>query len=438
MSKVFVLTLGCDKNRVDGEELIGRLRMAGFSVINQSEEAEAIIVNTCGFIKDAVRESIDTILDLAEYKKEGKCRCLIVTGCMATRYKDDIIKSIPETDLCIGVGEYDLLISELCKTLGTPKIQASEHKLPRMLARRDDIIPHIAYVKISDGCDNNCTYCTIPSIRGKMKSRTIEDITEECAELSKNGVVEFVLVAQDTASYGMDLYGEQKLPALLEALSGFGKWIRLMYVYPERITPKLISAFENTPNFCKYIDMPIQHCREEILQKMGRKGGKFELMQLVRVLRDRIPGINVRTTLMVGFPGETKEDFEDLYEFVKDVRFDRLGVFPYSQEDGTEAALMDNQTDEDVKEQRLAAIMELQQKIHFENQKILVGEILPVIIDFEKDNEYIGRTQGDAYDVDSLVFISSERKLKQGDIVNIKITEAINYDLRGIIHESAE
>ena len=445
MSKIYIVTLGCDKNRVDGEVMIGYLRAAGFETTDTPQDAHAIIVNTCGFIRDAVQESIDMILELAEYKKDGSCKGLVIVGCMARRYEKEIRETIPEADDCIGVGEYQAIVNSVERLTGTPAKKDGNGKSGsvlshRLLAREDAEAKHIAYVKIADGCDNNCTYCTIPSIRGPYKSRPMDEILEECRELVEAGAKELVLVAQDTALYGSDLYGAKKLPELLGRISDTSgaEWIRLMYVYPEHITQSLVTAIAELPNICNYIDMPIQHCHDRIIAEMGRKAGKNELFSLVRVLRERIPGITIRTTVMVGFPGESDEEFKVLYDFIEEVRFDRLGVFPYSQEEGTPAALMAGQTPEETKLSRLDSIMNLQQKIHFANAERQVGEVIPVMIDYADEGGFVGRTAGDAYEVDAVVYVSSPRMLSPGEIVNVKIVKAHEYDLRGDVYESAE
>jgi len=434
MSNVYLVSLGCDKNRVDGEVMIGTLRNAGYDVVPDPADATAIIVNTCGFIRDAVQESIDLVLELVEYKNHGECQALIVVGCMAQRYRTEIEKEIPEADVIIGVGEYDNIANVVQNLIGTPKKPITNSQISRIAARSDDIAPHIAYVKIAEGCNNHCTYCTIPSIRGAYKSRKIEDILEETRQLTASGAKEIVLVAQDTALYGIDIYGEKKLPELLKQLAQDSNalWIRLMYVYPEHITPELIDTMANLPQVCKYIDMPIQHSEDEIISKMGRKGSKTALQKLIKNLRTKMPDITIRTTLIVGFPGETVETFKNMYRFVSTIKFDRLGVFPYSREDGTPAATMPKQVKENIKHARLGRIMALQQQIHFKKQELQIGKTLPVIVDSQSETgEYIGRTQGDAYEVDGVVIFTSKEKLIQGNVVQVKILGSDQYDLRG-------
>ena len=440
MSRVYVVSLGCDKNRVDGEVMIGSLRSAGYEVVESPEQALAIVINTCGFIKDAVRESIDLILELAEYKNTHECKFLFVVGCMAQRYKEEILKDIPEIDAVMGARDYEKIVDIVRTGLPASPISEKMDQNPRLAARTDAKQLHIAYVKIAEGCNTNCTYCTIPAIRGPYKSRPMEDIVAECRMLVESGAKELVLVAQDTALYGYDIYGKKKLPDLLKKISATKvKWIRLMYVYPEHITPRLITAIAEIDNVCKYIDMPLQHSEDKILKSMGRVSGKYELINLIRVMREIIPNLCVRTTLMVGFPGETDEDFSNLCDFAEQIKFDRMGVFPYSQEEGTPAALKKPQVKEKVKKSRYKKLMQLQQQIHFEKQKLLVGKVVEVVTDdFDADEgSYIGRPYFDAPETDSVIYFSSDTPLKPGDFCTVLVTESDNYDLRGQKHESS-
>ena len=469
---VYLVSLGCDKNRVDGETMVGNLRGAGFRVTNEPADAAAIIVNTCGFIKDAVQESIDLVLELAAYKQAGSCKGLIIVGCMSERYRGEIKEAIPEADAILGVKEYDQIAQVVGGLIGMPEKPGAQAKFSRLLARKDDVIPHVAYVKIAEGCDNHCSYCTIPSIRGGYVSRRMENILEECSELLAAGVNEIVLVAQDTALYGKDIYGEQRLPQLLYGLAkvmdGFvcgddaangretdknatttatrrAPLARVMYVYPEHVTPEIIRALAGIPYVCKYVDMPLQHSEDAVLARMGRSSSKASLTKLVETLREEIPGIAIRTTLMVGFPGETVENFEDMYRFVEEMKFDRMGVFPYSREAGTPAAEMPQQIQEEVKQERLHRLMELQQKIHFKKQEEKVGSSLRVLIDSEVHDpslvdaplslsmhNYLARTEQDAYEVDAVVYVESQTPLEIGQFYQVKITEALQYDLKGI------
>ena len=434
---VYLLTLGCDKNRVDGEVMLGRLVEAGFSPVMDAARADVIIVNTCGFIREATQESIDTILEMASIKADpdAPCRALIIVGCMSERYREETKESIPEADAVLGVKDSDgivKVVSEIMGIAGDAQPQLA-HK-GRMAARRFVQAPHIGYVKISDGCDNACTYCTIPAIRGAYTSRSTQDILEECVALISSGVRELVLVAQDTALYGVDLYGSSQLAKLLREVAALSSqtWIRLMYAYPEHITEDLIQAMADLPNVCKYIDMPIQHSEAVVLRRMGRSGSQEGLLELIRNMREKIPGIALRTTLMVGFPGETVADFKGLYNFVQEVRFDRLGVFPYSREDGTPAALMPRQVKDEVMHIRRDRLMRLQQKIHQEKQQAKIGKTIDVIIDeCLEDGSHVGRTEHDAYEVDAVVYLDRTIKVTAGDIVKVKITAADEYDLYG-------
>jgi len=436
----YLISLGCDKNRVDGETMLGTLCNAGYNLVNDPSAANVIIVNTCGFIREAVQESIDLILELSEHKISGECQTLIVVGCMAERYRNEIMEAIPETDIIVGVGEYEGIADVVAKFVAPAEKPTTDKVTARLAARAHDAIPHIAYIKISEGCDNHCTYCTIPSIRGPYKSRAMEEIVDECIQLVQAGAKELVLIAQDTALYGVDIYGTQKLPELMRKIAkkSGGSWIRLMYAYPEHITQELVDAMAELPQVCKYIDMPIQHSEDYIIKKMGRKGSRKQLENLIATLREKIPDITIRTTLIVGFPGESTAHFNKLYSFVKKMEFDRLGVFPYSQEEGTPAAKMPNQVRESTKLKRMESIMDLQQQIHFDKQRNKIGKILPVMVDFKRDDGYYsGRTQWDAFDVDSLVVFSACEDIPDGEICLVKITDSDQYDLRGH-HEPAE
>jgi len=440
MPNVYLVSLGCDKNRVDGEVMVGTLRTAGYDVVNEPSDAHAIIVNTCGFIRDAVQESIDLVLELSQHKTDGECQALIIVGCMAARYKDEIKDAIPEADVIIGVGEYDNIANVVASLIGVATPVGENVAIARLAARADDITPHIAYIKISEGCDNNCTYCTIPSIRGAYKSRPMQEILEEATLLVNAGAREIVLVAQDTALYGIDIYGSKKLPELLcqLAASSGAAWIRLMYAYPEHITQELINTMAELPQVCKYIDMPIQHSENSVISRMGRAGSREALLAIIANLRGAMPDIAIRTTLITGFPGETVENFKDMYRFVRDVKFDRLGVFPYSRESGTPAATMPQQVRENIKQARMQRLMALQQQVHFTKQEAQVGKTVYVMVDSQGESgEYTGRTQWDAYEVDATVTFSSAQKFTQGEICPVLITESHQYDLRGY-HEPAK
>ena len=436
MSTIYLVSLGCDKNRVDGETMIGTLRTAGYTVVNDPAQAKAIVVNTCGFIRDAVQESIDLILELSEHKTDGTCQALIIVGCMVARYKDEIKVSIPEADAIVGVGEYENIAAVVREYIGEPTGTKLDGELVRLAARADDITPHIAYIKIAEGCNNHCTYCTIPAIRGPYTSRPIEHILEESQQLVAAGARELVLVAQDTAQYGIDIYGEKRLPELLQKLAetSGATWLRLMYAYPEHITPELIATMAKLPQVCKYIDMPIQHSEDSVIQRMGRAGSRAKLVKIISDLRTAMPDIAIRTTLITGFPGETAEDFKNMYSFVQEVKFDRLGVFPYSREDGTPAATMPKQVRQDVKESRLNRLMALQQEIHFKKQEDMVGRTVAVMVDSQEGDMYTGRTQWDAHDVDATVTFTSKKAatpLPAGVVYSVTISASNLYDLKG-------
>ena len=435
MIKVFLVSLGCDKNRVDGEEVLGHLLQEGYILADEAEDADAILINTCGFIKEAVQESLDMIFSLAKYKKEGKCRLLIVLGCMTQRYKNEAAKALPEADAIYGINEIEAILGKMKEVLGRNVNTPACIDRPRILARIKSNIPHIAYIKISDGCDNNCTYCTIPIIRGGYRSRPMEDILSECQDLIKAGAKELVLVAQDTALYGTDIYKEPKLHELLRKMAELEgiTWVRLMYAYPEHITDEIIQAIKELPFVCKYLDMPIQHSEPKILAKMGRKGNKRSLEELICKLRKEIPGIIIRTTLMVGFPGETSSEYDRLCEFVEKMKFDRLGVFPYSKEEGTPAASIKPQVRLATMLARKDELMMLQQAIHFSKQSARVGMKINVMVDAKTDNNmWLGRSMGDAYEVDTVVYITGASNLSVGDVISVRIVQSVGYDLKGV------
>jgi len=436
---VYLVTLGCDKNRVDSEVMLARLMgTKRFNPVNEPAKADVIIVNTCGFIREATQESIDTILEMASYKSDSAapCRALVITGCMSERYRDDAHAAIPEADAILGVKDTDTIVQTVLELLGEDSLAADNSGFDRGLSRSYFHGGHVAHVKISDGCDNACTYCTIPSIRGGYTSRPMQEIVAECEVLLSSGARELVLVAQDTALYGVDLYKKPCLHELIRAIAGLpGKpWVRLMYAYPEHITMEIIKAIAECSNVCRYIDMPIQHSETDVLKRMGRPSTREGLLKLIRDLREKIPGIAIRTTLMVGFPGETVEDFRGLYNFTKEAQFDRLGVFPYSREDGTPAALMPRQVKDEVKHTRRDRLMRLQQRIHHRKQLAKIGQTIEVIVDEALETgEYIGRTQHDAYEVDAIVRITASTVLNPGDIIYVTVTGADEYDLQGVL-----
>ena len=436
--KILFISLGCDKNLVDTEVMLGLLASRGYEMTDDEAQADVIVINTCCFIHDAKEESIQNILEMAEYKKQGKIRALIVTGCLAQRYRQEIIDEIPEVDEVLGTTAYDKILDAVDAAL------AGEHSV--MLSDLDALpLPdtkrlvttggHFAYLKIAEGCDKHCTYCIIPKIRGNFRSVPMEHLLKETQELADQGVKELILVAQETTLYGKDLYGEKSLHILLKKLckiSGI-RWIRILYCYPEEITDELIRVMKEEPKICHYLDLPIQHANDTILGRMGRRTSKQELVDIIGKLRSEIPDICLRTTLITGFPGETKEQHEELMEFVDEMEFDRLGVFTYSPEEDTPAAEMPDQIDEEVKLDRQADLMELQQEIAFDNAQDMVGREVLVMIEGKvaDENAYVGRTYRDAPNVDGLIFINTDEELLSGDFARVKVTGAIDYDLIG-------
>ena len=436
--KILFISLGCDKNLVDTEVMLGLLASRGYEMTDDEAQADVIVINTCCFIHDAKEESIQNILEMAEYKKQGKIRALIVTGCLAQRYRQEIIDEIPEVDEVLGTTAYDKILDAVDAAL------AGEHSV--MLSDLDALpLPdtkrlvttggHFAYLKIAEGCDKHCTYCIIPKIRGNFRSVPMEHLLKEAQELADQGVKELILVAQETTLYGKDLYGEKSLHILLKKLckiSGI-RWIRILYCYPEEITDELIRVMKEEPKICHYLDLPIQHANDTILGRMGRRTSKQELVDIIGKLRSEIPDICLRTTLITGFPGETKEQHEELMEFVDEMEFDRLGVFTYSPEEDTPAAEMPDQIDEEVKLDRQAELMELQQEIAFDNAEDMVGREVLVMIEGKvaDENAYVGRTYRDAPNVDGLIFINTDEELLSGDFARVKVTGAIDYDLIG-------
>ena len=436
--KILFISLGCDKNLVDTEVMLGLLASRGYEMTDDETEADIIVVNTCCFIHDAKEESIQNILEMAEYKKKGKVRALIVTGCLAERYRQEILDEIPEVDEVLGTTAYDRILDAVDAAL------AGEHSV--MLADIDALpLPdtkrlvttggHFAYLKIAEGCDKHCTYCIIPKIRGNYRSVPMERLIREAEELAAQGVKELILVAQETTLYGKDLYGEKSLHRLVRELcriSGL-RWIRILYCYPEEITDELIQVMKEEKKVCHYLDLPIQHASDAVLKRMGRRTSKQELVEIIGKLRREIPDICLRTTLITGFPGETEEQHEELIEFVDEMEFDRLGVFTYSPEEGTPAEKMPDQIDEEVKEERQDELMELQQEIAFENAERMVGREVLVMIEGKvaDENAYVGRTYRDAPNVDGLIFINTDEELLSGDFARVKVTGALDYDLIG-------
>lgn len=437
MYKVSMVSLGCPKNQVDAEMMLHSLKSAGFEIGIPEAEADAIIINTCGFIEEAKKEAIENILEASQYKKDGSCKALIVTGCLAERYRDDVTEEIPEVDVCIGIGA-NSRIAEITKA-------AIEGKKENIFGEKADLdlngerilggYPFSTYLKIADGCDNCCTYCAIPKIRGRMRSRTIEDCVKEAEKLAKGGVKELIVVAQDTTAYGEDIYGCSKLPELLERLCAIDgiKWIRTLYTYPERITDELLEVIASNKKIVKYLDMPIQHVNGDILKRMNRRGDYRSLSALVDKIRKKIPDITLRTTLITGFPGESEEQFREMAEFVREKRFDRLGCFTYSAEEDTLAAEFPDQIPEQVKADRMENIMELQLTIAAEKNAEKVDSTAEVLVEGWDDyiKCYFGRTSQDAPDIDGKIFFLAGRRLRIGDIVKVRINDTIEYDLLG-------
>ncbi len=436
--KILFISLGCDKNLVDTEVMLGMLASRGYEMTNDEQEADIIVINTCCFIHDAKEESIQNILDMAEYKKNGSAKALIVTGCMAERYRQEILDEIPEVDEVLGTTAYDRILDAVDAALaGQHEVMTADlDALPLPETKRLVTTGgHFAYLKIAEGCDKHCTYCIIPKVRGNFRSVPMERLLKEAQDLAEQGVKELILVAQETTLYGKDLYGEKSLPKLLRELckiSGI-RWIRILYCYPEEITDELIQVMKEEPKICHYLDLPIQHANDTILKRMGRRTSKQELIDIVQKLRKEIPDICLRTTLITGFPGETQEQHEEVMEFIDTLEFDRLGAFTYSPEEDTPAATFEDQIDEEVKEDRQADIMELQQEIAFDKAEDMIGREVLVMIEGKvaDENAYVGRTYRDAPNVDGLIFINTDVELISGDFAKVKVTGALDYDLIG-------
>ena len=436
--KVLLISLGCDKNLVDSEVMLGLLNKAGHELTNDETEAEAVVINTCAFISDAKEESINTIIEMGRLKKTGRLKKLIVAGCLSQRYKDEIMKELPEIDVIIGATNYDKIV----EAIGTDEdaIVDDINYTPKPVSER--IVTtnaSMAYFKIAEGCNKLCTYCIIPHIRGRYRSIPMDRLLESAEKLAADGIKELVLVAQETTLYGVDLYGRKALPELLRKLAAVSgiQWIRIQYCYPEEITDELISVMAENPKICHYIDIPIQHSENEILRRMGRKTSREDIVSLVSKLRTAMPDIAIRTTLISGFPGETQELHDGLVDFVDECEFDRLGVFTYSPEEGTPAAGYEDQVDGELAAKWRDEIMELQQEISYEKNQELIGSIQRVLIEgyLVEDDVYVGRTYRDAPGVDGIVFVSAPCELMSGSFVDVKITEANEYDLTGVIVE---
>ncbi len=442
--KINFTSLGCDKNLVDSEIMLGIIEKGGHILTDEAETADVIIINTCGFILDATQEGIETILELASYKREGLCKSLIVTGCMATRYKEEIFKEMPEVDAVVGSTDYAAINEVISKTVESDEkvtliTDNNTFDEDLFLNRVLTSSTHFAYIKIAEGCDNCCTYCTIPSIKGSFRSREKENIVKETAMLAEKGVKEIIIVAQDTALYGQDIYGKKALHELLEDMSKVDgiEWIRLLYCYPEHIYDELIDVMATNKKVLHYIDMPIQHSNDKILKLMGRRSNESQLVDVVAKLRKAMPDITIRTTLIVGFPGEGEEEFDSLYNFVEKIKFDKLGVFPYSQEEGTPAAKMKDQIDEDIKHERAEKIMDLQKFVSSNKSQDHIGKVFTVIVDgkLEEENVYVGRSYMDCIEVDGLIFFECDFDIITGSFIKIKITSSSDYDLIGEIYD---
>ena len=438
--KILFISLGCDKNLVDTEVMLGLLASRGHEMTDDEAEAEVIIINTCCFIHDAKEESIQNILEMAEYKKTGRLKALIVTGCLAQRYRQEILDEIPEVDAVLGTAAYDQILESLDAALaGQPEVRLADlQSLPVVETKRLVTTGgHYAYLKIAEGCDKHCTYCIIPRIRGSFRSVPMERLLKEAEELAEQGVKELILVAQETTLYGKDIYGEKKLPQLLRRLCRITglRWIRILYCYPEEITDELIRVIKEEPKICHYLDLPIQHANDRILKRMGRRTSKQQLIEILEKLRREIPDICLRTTLITGFPGETEKEHEEVVDFVDQMEFERLGVFTYSPEEDTPAAEMPNQIEEEVKQERQAEIMELQQEISFEKAETMIGRELWCMVEGKVADEcaYVARTYMDAPDVDGYLFIQTAAELMSGDFVHVRVTGAEEYDLIGEI-----
>lgn len=441
--KLLCVSLGCDKNLVDTEMMLGLLNKDGYTFTDDEYDADVIVINTCCFIGDAKEESVNTILEMAQRKIDAKCKALIVTGCLAQRYKQEIIDEIPEVDGILGTSTYDEISHVLAEALGGKEHVQRFHELDELPEVETERIlttgGHYAFLKIAEGCDKHCTYCIIPSLRGNYRSVPIERLVKEAERLAERGVKELILVAQETTLYGVDLYGEKSLPKLLKSLcriSGI-QWIRIQYCYPEEITDELIQTIKEEKKICKYLDLPIQHASDRILKRMGRRTTKAQLQEIVEKLRREIPDIALRTTLISGFPGETPEDHEELMEFVDEMEFQRLGVFAYSAEEDTPAAEYPDQVLQEVKEERRDAIMELQQEISYDFSKSMVGKTLEIMIEGKvaDENAYVGRTYMDGPGVDGMIFVQTAEELMSGDFARVRVTGAMEYDLIGELED---
>lgn len=439
MLKIALESLGCSKNLVDAEIMMGILNKKGYQLVEDFCEADIILVNTCGFIESAKNESIQAILEIAQLKETANLKILVVTGCLAQRYSEELKQEIPEIDAIVGTGSYqniDEIVANIQKEKHIISLENIDFTFNENLPRYVSTPSYMAYLKIGEGCDNLCTYCIIPKLRGKYRSRKIEDILDEANTLVKNGAKEIVVIAQDTTKYGFDLYNKEMLPTLLEKLAQIDglKWIRVMYSYPETISEELIDVIANNDNICNYFDMPIQHASNKILKLMNRKTTKEDILRKVSLIREKIKNVTIRTTTIVGFPGETDEDFEELVEFIKQVKFDRLGAFEYSNEEGTPAYKLPNHVDDEIKSQRRERLMLVQQEISRELNEKKIGNVYEVLVEEKIDEDtYLGRTMEDAQEIDNIVYIKSEKEILIGSFVDVKIYDALEYDLMGEI-----
>ncbi|MCD2492692.1 30S ribosomal protein S12 methylthiotransferase RimO [Lacrimispora sp. NSJ-141] len=443
--KILFVSLGCDKNLVDSEVMLGLLGRAGYQFTDDESEADIIVVNTCCFIGDAKEESINTLLEMAKQKETGRCKVLIAAGCLAQRYKREVLEEIPEVDGILGTASCDKITEVVEQTLKGKKSEEFESLDRQRLEMQERVVTtggHYAYLKIAEGCDKHCTYCVIPSVRGRYRSVPLDELIKEAEQLSEGGVRELILVAQETTLYGVDLYGKKMLPELLKKLAGISgiHWIRLLYCYPEEITDELIEVVKKEEKICHYMDIPIQHASDRILKRMGRKTDRQEITKRICRLREEIPDIAIRTTMITGFPGETAQDMDELLDFVDEMEFDRLGVFPYSQEEDTPAAVMDGQVSEEEKNERRDQVMKLQQEIAFAHGEDMVGRVLEAFIEGKVADEsaYVGRTYMDAPGVDGYIFVNTDLELVSGMFVRVKVTGAVDYDLIGELIDEDE
>lgn len=441
MAKISLVSLGCPKNLVDAEMMLASLKEAGHEITPYENEAEVVIVNTCGFIEDAKKEAIENILEAAQYKTEGNLKALVVTGCLAERYRDDIASQMPEVDAVVGLGSNKDIVEIVKRVLEGQRLcrYGAKEDLDISAPRLVSTPKYTAYLKIAEGCDNCCTYCAIPAIRGRFRSRSMESVVDEAKMLAEGGVKEIILVAQDTTKYGADLYGKSMLAPLMKEIAKIEgiEWIRTLYTYPDKITEELIDAVATEEKLCKYFDIPIQHCNKEILSRMNRTGDKQSLLALVNKLRERIPEVTLRTTLITGFPGETEEQFEELCEFVNEAKFDRLGCFAYSAEEDTPAAGFEGQVDEQTKTDRAEIIMNDQLRTVIERNEAKIGSVRRVLIEGYDDyiKCYFGRSEADAPEIDGKVFFLASEPLRIGDFVNVQINDTLEYDLLGEVAE---